>query len=90
MTVIKVPINVDMISKFESDLNKTSSKKHHQNINNLRNSEKASKFKMNQYCAWLFVILTLIEIAAARRGELFYFTRAYYTVNIYRPPIGIL
>ena len=59
-----------MISKFESELNKTSLKKHQQNIKDIIEilKKKASKFKMKQYCALIFVILTIIEISAARKG----------------------
>ena len=59
-----------MISKFELELEKTSLKKHQQNIKEIIEilKKKASKFKMKQYCALIFVILTIIEISAARKG----------------------
>ena len=61
-----------MISKFESELNKTSFKKQQQNIKEIIEIlKKASKFKMKQYCALVFVILTIIEISAARKGKFF-------------------
>ena len=62
-----------MISKFELELEKTSLKKHQQNIKEIIEilKKKASKFKMKQYCALIFVILTIIEISAARKGKFF-------------------
>jgi hypothetical protein len=59
-----------MISKVESELNKISSKKHQQFFKEIIEIlKKTSKFKMKQYCALIFVILTIIEISAARKGK---------------------
>ena len=60
-----------MISKFESELNKTSLKKHQQNIKEIIEIQKKEIIKMKQYCALIFVILTIIEIASARKGKFF-------------------